>query len=211
MTNRWSGHGWRMEARGHRISVMRSSRFQLNRARWDAAAQAAAVIARAMRYRAGPPPLPDEADENARESNWSHGETTRASPTGPRKPVRPTVRRKPPDRPDPEGGPGEPARRLGLDWLGDDPTALSPGTTAKDTAEPACPMAGSGFERARGLVSAYAGMFSSLRGHVPTLGGSRPCGQMVRVAGSAPGVLSSEAVGHGRAVFGHPAFTSATA
>ena len=76
---------------------MRSSRFQLNRARWDAAAQAAAVIARAMGYRAGPPPLPDEADENARESNWSHGETTRASPTGPRKPVRPTVRRKRPD------------------------------------------------------------------------------------------------------------------
>ena len=33
--NRWSGHGWRMEARGHRISVMRSNRFQLNRARWD--------------------------------------------------------------------------------------------------------------------------------------------------------------------------------
>ena len=29
---------------------MRSSRFQLNRARWDAAAQAAAVIARAMGY-----------------------------------------------------------------------------------------------------------------------------------------------------------------
>ena len=27
--NRWSGHGWRMEARGHKISVIRSSRFQL--------------------------------------------------------------------------------------------------------------------------------------------------------------------------------------
>ena len=104
-----------------------------------AAAQAAAVIARAMGYRAGPPPLPDEADENARESNWSHGETTRASPTGPRKPVRPTGRRKRLDWPDPEGGPGEPARRLGLDWLGDDPAAPSPGTTAKDTAESACP------------------------------------------------------------------------
>ena len=33
--NRWSGHGWRMDARGHRISVMRSNRFQSKRARWD--------------------------------------------------------------------------------------------------------------------------------------------------------------------------------
>ena len=32
---RWSGHGWRMVARGHGSSVMRSSRFQLKRARWD--------------------------------------------------------------------------------------------------------------------------------------------------------------------------------
>ena len=33
--NRWFGHGWRMDTRDHRMSVMRTKRLQLKRARWD--------------------------------------------------------------------------------------------------------------------------------------------------------------------------------
>ena len=56
----------------------------------DAAAQAAAVIARAMGYRAEAPPLPDEADRagGGRAVDWLDGGSARLMPPGHRKPVR---------------------------------------------------------------------------------------------------------------------------
>ena len=56
----------------------------------DAAAQAAAVIARAMEYRAEAPPLPDEVDRagGGRVVDWFDGKSTRPTPPGPRKPAR---------------------------------------------------------------------------------------------------------------------------
>ena len=56
----------------------------------DAAAQAAAVIARAMGYRAEAPPLPDEADRagGGRAVDWLDGGSARPMPPGSRKPVR---------------------------------------------------------------------------------------------------------------------------
>ena len=86
----------------------------------DAATQVAAVIARAMGYRAEPPPLPDDAEDR---------DTPAVVPKFPKPetPTAPAGVRTPPwlrsgdnersDDTDPEGGAGEPPRGPAVDWL----------------------------------------------------------------------------------------------
>ncbi len=86
----------------------------------DAATQAAAVIARAMGYRAEPPPLPDEAED---------GDAPTVVPEFPRPsmPTAPGEQRTPlwlrsrdnkrSDGTGPEGSAGKPSQRGRLDWL----------------------------------------------------------------------------------------------
>ena len=85
----------------------------------DAAAQAAAVIARAMGFTAEPPPLPDEADRagGGRVVDWLDGGSTRPVPSGSRKPAPPGI----------------------MDRLAGKPAAPPSGGPDKDDAEPGSP------------------------------------------------------------------------
>ena len=87
----------------------------------DAAAQAASVIAKAMGYRAEPPPLSDEADGagDGREPDWLDGGNTRPASPAP-------------------SGPPDPTRLRDLNWL-DEPTAPLCSATATDATESAQP------------------------------------------------------------------------
>ena len=86
----------------------------------DAAAQAAAVIARAMGYTAEPPPAPDDAEDSDTLAVMPEFSRPRgpAAPDGVRTPLwlrsRDTKRS---DGTESEGGAGEPPRRPAVDWL----------------------------------------------------------------------------------------------
>ena len=87
-----------------------------------AAAQAAAVIARAMGYRTEPPPLPDQTDDvddtgGGRELDWSDVTDRRAGPADPLAPATTASRPGRLDWTEPEGGAEEPPGRPALDWL----------------------------------------------------------------------------------------------
>ena len=104
----------------------------------DAAAQTAAVIARAMGYRAEPPPVPDDAED---------GDTLAVTPEFSRAkgPAAPDGVRTPPwlrfgdnersDGTDPEGSAGELPQRRDIDWLGDDPVEVQTDSAAKDSSK----------------------------------------------------------------------------
>ena len=84
----------------------------------DAAAQVAAVIAKAMGYKTEPSPLPFETEDGGgRVVDWIDGGDTRPTPSGSRRPVRHGI----------------------LDRLAVKPAAPASGTAAKDDAEPALP------------------------------------------------------------------------
>ena len=91
----------------------------------DAAAQAAAVIARAMGYSAEPPPLPDEAGEageagdagDGRELDWSHAADKRTVPDDPLDSAATASRIRPLDWTEQEDSAEETPRRPTLDWL----------------------------------------------------------------------------------------------
>ncbi len=89
---------------------------------WDAAAQAAAVISRAMGYRAGPPPLPEETDYagDGKERDWSNALDKRTQPTDPLEPATTANQHGCPDETDSRIAAEELARRREIDWLGDD-------------------------------------------------------------------------------------------
>ena len=104
----------------------------------DAAAQAAAVIARAMGYRAEPPPVSDDAEDRdtpAVVPEFPKPETPSA-PVGVRTP--PWLRsgdNERSDDTDPENGAGEPPQRRDIDWLGDDPVEVQTDSAAKDSSK----------------------------------------------------------------------------
>ena len=84
-----------------------------------AATQAAAVIARAMEYRAEPPSLSDNADRDDGDGtlDWlGVGKAPTAQPA-PREPVQPETPWRPPDPPSPEDDPGRDARSRAMDRL----------------------------------------------------------------------------------------------
>ena len=104
----------------------------------DAAAQTAAVIARAMGYKAEPPPVPDDAkdrDTPVVVPEFSKPETPTA-PAGVRTPL--WLRSGDNERSDgmdPEGGAGEPPQRRDIDWLGDDPVEVQTASAAKGSSK----------------------------------------------------------------------------
>ncbi len=88
----------------------------------DAAAQAAAVIARAMGYSAEPPPLSDQTDDvddtgGGRELDWSDVADRRAVPPDPLAPAATADRSRPLDWTEQEDSAEETPRRPNLDWL----------------------------------------------------------------------------------------------
>ena len=86
----------------------------------EAAARAAVVIARAMGYRAEPPPVPDDAEDGDTLAVMSQFSRPRgpAAPDGVRTPLWLRSRdSKRSDGPESEDGAGEPPRRPAVDWL----------------------------------------------------------------------------------------------
>ena len=104
----------------------------------DAAVQVAAVIARAMGYRAEPPPVPDDAEDGdtlAVTPEFSRAKGP-AAPDGVRTPLwLGSGGNKRSDGTDPEGGAGEPPQRRDIDWLGDDPVEVQTDSAAKDSSK----------------------------------------------------------------------------
>ena len=89
----------------------------------EAAAQAAAVIARAIGYKVELPPLPEEVDDagNSRELDWSHAADGRIAPDDPLVPAATVDRSRPLDWTEPASGAGKTSRRPDIDCLGDNP------------------------------------------------------------------------------------------
>ena len=104
----------------------------------DAAAQAAAVIAQAMGYKAEPPPVPEDADSASGRSvlaSSSAGEAP-AVPPDPRRPLWLKAGRERPDAAQPERAPGDPDRHPILQWLGGYPGAEFADAAEKEHCEP---------------------------------------------------------------------------
>ena len=104
----------------------------------DAAAQAAAVIAQAMGYKAEPPPVPEDADSAGGRSvlaSSSAGEAP-AVPPDPRRPLWLKAGRERPDAAQPDRAPRDPDRHPILHWLGGGPAAGCTDAAEKEYGEP---------------------------------------------------------------------------
>ena len=99
----------------------------------NAAAQAAGVIGRAMKYKAEPPPLPEAAENDSDNVvDWlDSGETPAALPS-PHRPSRPAAKHQRLDRTDGMSDPGDSVRHAALDWMAEQADALSPAETEEE-------------------------------------------------------------------------------
>lgn len=104
----------------------------------DAAAQAAGVIAKAMGYKAEPPPMPEDADSAGGRSvlaSSGAGEVP-VVPPDPQRPLWLKAGRERPDAAQPDRAPGDPDRHPVLQWLDGGPGAERTDAAEKEYREP---------------------------------------------------------------------------
>ena len=106
----------------------------------DAASEAAAVVARAIGYRTGPPQLPAETDDAEDGTALDRANTVdrRTMPTDPLYPPTTENRSRRSDRAESNGA-RKPSRRRNIDWLGDSPFESNSESVSGDCNEPSTP------------------------------------------------------------------------
>ena len=104
----------------------------------DAAAQAAAIIARAMGYRAVPTPVPEEMGNagDGMEPDRLNSAESRVMRRGPLDPAMTANRSRQLHRMDPESVAEESPQRQNIDWLNDDPSDQNSDSTATGRRKP---------------------------------------------------------------------------